>query len=345
MMRRRLIALVALVVLVAVAAGCGSDRTPPRRSSATGPVVVVISVDGLNPDALTRLGSRRLPAFARLASGGASTLDARTSYEKTRTLPNHTGMMTGLAVGGADGHHVTFNEDDGRTLEELNGRYLPGMFDVAHDHRLRTALYASKPKFEFLVRSWDAEHGARDRTGADDGRDKLDTARIAATGELLDAMLARLRTHPAHLTFLHLAAPDGAGHGSGFMSASYLDAVARTDRQVGRVLDAIESTPGLRARTTVVLTADHGGDGPGHENFRSPANYTIPFYVWGRGARKGADLYRLNPGRQDPGDARPSYDGPQPVRNLDVADLALRLLGLPPVPGTPSHGEGVLVTE
>lgn len=336
---------VALVVLVALVTGCGADETPPRRSSAAGPVVVVISVDGLNPDALTRLGSSRLPAFARLASGGASTLDARTSYERTRTLPNHTGMMTGLAVGGDDGHHVTFNEDDGTTLDELNGRHVPGMFDVAHDHGLRTALYASKPKFEFLVRSWDSRNGDDDRTGADDGRNKLDTAVIADTGALLDAMLERLRTRPAHLTFLHLAAPDGAGHAAGFMSQPYLDAVVKTDRQLGRVLDTIQTEPGLRARTTVVLTADHGGDGPGHEDFLSPANYTIPFYVWGRGARKDADLYRLNPGRQDPGDARPSYEGKQPVRNLDVADLALRLLGLPSVPGTPPHGEGVLVTR
>jgi arylsulfatase A-like enzyme len=254
-------------------------------------------------------------------------------------------MMTGRGVLGDDGHHVTFNEDDGKTLDELNGHYVPGMFDVAHDRGLRTALYASKPKFEFLVRSWDRDHGARDRTGADDGRDKLDTATVAATGELLAAMLRRLRTRPAHLTFLHLAAPDGAGHASGFMSATYLDAVVRTDRQVGRVLDTIESTPGLHARTTVVLTADHGGLGPGHEDFTVPADYTIPFYVWGVGARKGADLYRLNPNRLDPGDARPAYDGPQPVRNLDVADLALRLLGLPSVPGTPTHGEGVLVTQ
>ena len=67
------------------------------RSSADDPVnrVVAISVDGLNPKAITKLGRSGAPNFYRLMREGASTLNARTAREQTRTLPNHTGMLTG----------------------------------------------------------------------------------------------------------------------------------------------------------------------------------------------------------------------------------------------------------
>ncbi len=59
----------------------------------------------------------------------------------------------------------------------------------------------------------------------------------------------------------------------------------------------------------------------------------MPFAVWGPGIAP-ADLYDLNPGYRDPGRTRPGLRGKQPVRNGDVANLALRLLGLDPVPGS-----------
>ena len=51
-------------------------------------------------------------------------------------------------------------------------------------------------------------------------------------------------------------------------------------------------------------------------------------------AKAGNDLYALNPDYRDPGAGRPSYDGRQPVRNGDLADLTTRRMGLPPVPNS-----------
>jgi hypothetical protein len=296
------------------------------------PLVLVISVDALNPEALARLGPADVPAFERLRAEGASTDNARTSFEQTNTLPNHTTMMTGIRVDGDVGHGVDFNEDDGSDLRTTAGEYVPGIFDVAHDAGLSTALLTTKSKFRLLERSWDEERGAPDTRGEDDGRDKLDTFLLESSAEDLVATLAEtLPEERTDLTFLHLAPPDAAGHEHGFMSSAYLDAVRRTDRLLGTVLDAIEADGYLRANMTVILTADHGGDGAAHTNERSSANYTIPFYVWGAEVARGADLYQLNPDRRDPGRARVGYRGPQPVRNMDVASLALTTLGLPPV--------------
>lgn len=316
---------------------------PPKRPASRPPLVVLISVDGLNTDAVRQLRDQgRVPALTRLFAEGAGTLNARTSFEETRTLPNHTGILTGRAVSGPTGTRVTFNEDNGGTLEALTGGYIPGVFDLVHDRSMPTTFLAEKDKFNFLIRSWDASHGARDQVGRDDGRGKLGLARVAGSSTLERNLIRQLADRPARLSFLHVAAPDLAGHAHGFMSPRYLEAVVAADAEVGRVLDVIRTDAGLRRRTTVILTADHGGRGPNHGDPTRIDNYRIPFVVWGRGVARGADLYAVNPGRRDPGTRRPGYAGPQPIRNLDAANLALSLLRLSALPDTTLPGVPVL---
>ncbi len=297
-------------------------------------MVLAVSIDGLNPDALDLLADDDLPSLRRLINEGASTLDARTAYELTVTLPNHTGMMTGRTIDGPRGTSVTFNDDNGSTLDQVHGSAVPGMFDVAHDRGVRTALFAEKDKFRFLVRSWDAEHGAPDVTGEDDGRDKIDTADIAPAGELVDDVLGAMRGDGPALVFWHLAGPDVAGHANGWLTPAYLRAVREADRRIGEILAGLDADPALSARTTILLTADHGGprDARDHGDAAAPANYRIPFIARGRGVAAGVDLYALDTTRRDPGAGRPGYEGAQPIRNLDLADTALGLLGLPGLP-------------
>jgi predicted AlkP superfamily pyrophosphatase or phosphodiesterase len=296
--------------------------------------VVAISVDGLNPDAIRALGRSGAPALHRLVDQGAGTLNARTERELTRTLPNHTGMVTGRPILGPDGHGVTVNEDNGSTVHASAGRYVASVFDVVHDHGGSTALYSSKDKLDLLDRSWNATHGSRDRVGADDGRDKIDRYWLDTERDNVSRLVARLGRAPDDLSFVHLAEPDAAGHASGFMSPAYLGAVRAADRQIRRVLSAV-SAERLRDRVAVVLTADHGGLGGSHSDATRAADYTVPFIVWGPGVAPGADLYALNDGgRERPGRARPSYDGSQPIRNGEVANVVTGLLGLPDVPGS-----------
>jgi len=279
--------------------------------------VLAISVDGLNVQAIAG------DAFGRLLDEGASTLNARTEVELTVTLPNHTGMLTGRRVD-ADhgGHGVTWNEEiPGRTVPGPDGDGVASVFDVVHEAGGGTALFAGKDKFATFERSWP---DAIDEFEIDEDADAL-----------VDDTIADLTTQRRRFTFLHLALPDVAGHASGWLSPAYRDAVAETDRLIGEVLDTVDSTPRLSKRLVVVLTADHGGP-PGekkHDDVGDPANYRIPFIVWGRGITPG-DLYALNPDYADPGDRQPPYDGAQPVRNGDVANLATDLLGLGPVPGS-----------
>jgi Big-like domain-containing protein/type I phosphodiesterase/nucleotide pyrophosphatase len=315
------------------AANCTAGPPPPPPDGIEH--VIQVSVDGLNPDAITQLGPAGTPAFHRLIAQGASTLNARTVVERTRTLPNHTSVMTGRPVSGTSGHQVTFNDDNGSTLAATAGSYIAGVFDTIHDRGGSTALYSGAPKLDFLDRSWNGTNGALDTIGVDNGRDKIDTYLRGAGSVTTPALLNQLGSDPKAFNFIHLASTDSVGHQYGFMSAQYLDAVKEVDAHIGQILDAVAGDPTLAGNTVVIVSADHGGLGLTHEDPTAIANYRIPFFVWGEGVAAGADLYALNPDRADPGSTQPAYTvAVQPIRNADSADLVTELLGLGPVPGS-----------
>ncbi|MGL5808325.1 MAG: alkaline phosphatase [Nocardioides sp.] len=289
--RTAVLALAALIVVPVLAAPPASAelRRPTAAAAIDGPIrsVLVISIDGLNPDALADLGPERAPAFHRLLQHGASTLNARTAYERTRTLPNHTGMMTGRPIDPAiGGHGVTFNADNGGgSAHTLTGGRVASVFGRVHRAGGSTAL------------------AVRD--------------------------LHRRRS----FRFVHLSAPDRAGHRHGWMGGAYLRAVRNTDRRLGRILRAARDTSWERRHLMVLVTADHGGAGSAHEDPAALAHHRVPLFAWGAGVARG-NLYDLNPAYADPGTSRPGYRGRQPIRNGDIANLSLSVLGLGPVPGS-----------
>jgi Type I phosphodiesterase / nucleotide pyrophosphatase/Fibronectin type III domain len=310
--------------------------------------VIHISVDGLRPDAVTQLGPSQLPNFYRLRTGGSITDNARTDYDYTITLPNHTDMVTGRPVVGTGGHNWTVNTDPAanQTIHSNKGSYVTSVWDLVHDAGLRTALYATKTKFSLYDSSYDADTtnlqgGAADPnpTGGDNGRDKIDTYLYNASSAVItDSFIAAEAANPFSFAMLHYHDPDTAGHANGWMTTAYLNAVKAVDVQLGKVLDLVQNNPTTSGRTVVTLTADHGGNGTDHSNNADRLGYTIPFYAWGPGAGvdAGGDLYSINAAtRTNPGTGRPTYSqSPQPIRNGDAANLALDLLGLPTVPGS-----------
>lgn len=314
------------------ASGCEDGGGGPVAATR----IVLVSADGLRPDAVQALGASELPHLHRLLAEGATTSNARTMFDSTRTLPNHTSIVTGVPVLGPSGHGVTFNEDDGSTVHDVAGRYVPSMFDVAHDAGLSTSLFAGKPKFDFLDRSWDAANGAPDVTGGDDGADKIDHYERGGGAAVTAAWTAAMATSPYDLSMIHYAAPDAAGHAFGWDSPEYDDALREVDGHVGEILAAIDGDAALAGTTYLVFSADHGGAGTEHGDPTLVMNATIPLFVWGGQAAPGTDLYALNVGgRLDPGASIPDHDAsPQPIRNADAANLVLDLLGLGPIPGS-----------
>lgn len=343
-----------LVVLFALLATSALLATTSARA-ADASYVIQISVDGLRGDLLASElahdSLNTLPNFARFVAEGAVTFNARTDYDVTVTLPNHTTMVTGRPVLQPVGqpntvhHGWTSNSDPlpGQVLHGINPNvpYVASVFDLAHDAGLSTAVYVGKTKFVLFDRSWDAAHGALDGVPPDNGTDKIDRYYYGAPGvpptgtAVHTTFLADMAAAPYNYCFVHYLDLDSVGHSLGWGGPAWMLALRRVDGFLGDVLALVATQPLLAGRTTVLVTADHGGSGLDHSIPNLPADYTIPFLAWGAGVADGVDLYALNSTRTDPGTARPDYNAvPQPIRNGDVANLALALLGLGPVPGS-----------
>jgi hypothetical protein len=313
--------------------------TPIQAPAQRATYVIHISVDALRPDAITTLGPANLPNFYRMRTQGAFTDNARSDYDYTLTLPNHTTELTSRGVLGASGHGWNNNLDPlpGQTLASNKGSYVAGAFDVAHDHGLRTGAYAGKSKFSLFDISWNASNGAPDITGPDNGKDKIDTyLYLDNTAALVNALATNMIAQPFNYAFIHFRDPDTIGETLGFMGTDYLNTVKAMDGLLGLLFSLVDTNAQLHGRTAIVLMADHGGYDKTHADAARREAYSVPFYVWGPGVLAGADLYALNPAcRLNPGTSRPLYSAPvQPIRHGEAANLALGLLGLGPVPGS-----------
>ena len=231
-------------------------------------------------------------------------------------------MVTGRRVA-ADhrGHGVTWNDDRPRprTVQDAAGHPVRSVFTVVHAAGRRSAVFASKPKFTLFERSWPT---AVDRTVV--RQDNAAAGRARAARPAPGAARA--------FTFVHLSLPDIVGHERGFMSPAYLDAVARVDGLVGRLLSTVRHDADLRGSTAIVLTADHGGLGAGPR--RTPTlREQLPGAVPGLGSR--------GRGRREPLPAQPRLRRPRAAvapatpppgsrcATATVANLATDLLGLP----------------
>jgi Type I phosphodiesterase / nucleotide pyrophosphatase len=330
--QRGLLTVVAWMALVAVATAGDAQY------------VIHISVDGLGSGYLQALVDKNeLSNFQRMQSEGAWTNNARTDFNFTITLPNHTSMVTGRPVRDQAasptaivGHQWMFNSDPGdRTLHSNRHAYVASTFDVAHDNGLRTGLFAGKSKFVLYDQSYDERNGAPDTTGPDNGRDKIDLYVRAGSAEATERFIAEMKRDPFQYTFIHFADPDSAGHAKKWGSPEYNDAIKAVDACLGKIMAMIDGDERFKNKTAIILSADHGGTGYSHGFNTNPLNYRIPFYVWGAGVSHADDLYALNrSSRVDPGDASPDYTrhDRQPIRNGDGGNLALSLLGLGPIP-------------
>lgn len=266
---RRTLGAVFVLFLAACAAKSPSEAPRPAspRVSPTGAVtnhVVVISIDGLRPDAI----SEREPTLQRLMHDGATARVARTILPST-TLPSHTSMLTGVPP---SQHGVTWNSDEvdpGGTVR------VPTVFELAHAAGFVTAGFFAKSKFRYLLRK-----GSLDEATLPGLRET--SWPLARTLPRIERYLAT--NHP-NLIFIHIGEPDYAGHGSSWMGPAYLRAVETADEGVTRILNAAEQSFGA-GNYTLILTADHGGHSNGHGT-SLPEDMTIPWLTWGEGVEAG----------------------------------------------------------
>jgi hypothetical protein len=299
---------------------------------------VVVTVDGLTSRELRKAVARGdAPRMARMITGGASTLNARTAAESTNGLGNLAGMLTGRPIDPArGGTGIGWHGSSPRgPLTLTAGHYVSSMFDVVHNYGRSTAFYTSRANADLLASSWNSSNGAADRFGLNDGRNKIGRyIRTDRDGDTVASLVSKLATRPAKLTVAQLVNLRSVGKRYGFRSDEYVAALTRTDRLIGRIQTAIAENRRLDGHTLLIVTANRGGSGKDARSTTVPAIYRVPMLVTGPGVLAGGDLYAMNPAYTNPRGGNPGYSTGRPIRNGLVANLVTKMLGLPPVPGS-----------
>jgi predicted AlkP superfamily pyrophosphatase or phosphodiesterase len=239
------------------------------------PHVLMISVDGLRPSAYTRPAPPNAPAIRKLAAEG-SAADGVIGVLPTVTYPSHTTLITGVppSVHGIVDNRILDPENQSRGAWFWYSREMraPTLIGAARAQNLVTAAInwpvTIGTDANYLVPEFQlSPHpGARHMLDAISTPGLLEAVEISRGRPLpwpLDdearADITRhiLKTYKPHLTVVHLLAVDGAQHDYGPDSAEGIRAVEDVDRQVGRIIGALDEA-GMRTRTTIALVSDHG---------------------------------------------------------------------------------------
>jgi arylsulfatase A-like enzyme len=263
-----------LIGMGAVTAGCGARyvraTTAPGAASGLPEAsvtrhVVVVSIDGLRPDAIARFNA---PTLTRLLREGSYSLTASTILP-SKTLPSHTSMLTGEPP---EQHHVLWNNVATAESEFVG---VPTIFGVARARGYRTAAFFSKPKFHPLQKPETLDYSQA--PGGLFGR--------WWSNRTIGDVEAYLAEAKPNLLFVHLPDPDARGHASGWMSEEYGRGVRDADAALARLIVAADAAFGA-GRYSLIVTADHGGHDFDHGS-DDPRDTTIPWIAWGQGVKPG----------------------------------------------------------
>ena len=262
----------AVIVLACTTAGvthlAGLQPDEPR--------LVVISIDGLKPENYTKPGGTEVPTLRALAAQGAYARGVVGVFP-TVTYPSHTTMITGLPPAA----HGIYNN---RILDPAD-RSNAGWYWYARDIAAPTLTGAVRARgLRVATVYWPVTVGADvdflvPEFARSTHRESLSLLRaLSKPATLLDDVEAArreplpyplndaartdiaawiIRAHRPHLLLLHIFESDDAQHVHGPASPEAVDAIAGADRNVARILAALDEA-GLRARTNIVVLSDHG---------------------------------------------------------------------------------------
>jgi predicted AlkP superfamily pyrophosphatase or phosphodiesterase len=225
--------------------------------------VVIISEDGLRPDALTGVNP---PVHEAILKRAAYSLKART-IRRASTLPSHAAMLSGFDI---KQHGLFWNS----WHPERGYIHVPTVFDAAKASGGESAAFMGKRKLEHIARPV-ANGGS--------------VAVVSRPGyfckKVVDEATKYFVEKKPEIEFIHFSDPDDLGHSDGWMSNPQLEAVRQTDKCLATLLDAVAAA-GLDRETLFIISADHGGHGHNHDG-KIDEDRLIPWIAWGPGVRAG----------------------------------------------------------
>jgi predicted AlkP superfamily pyrophosphatase or phosphodiesterase len=259
---------------------CLTSQAQAANEAPAGPMVLLISVDGMKPEAIIEAQSHglKVPNLRAFMADGAYANRVR-GVLPTLTYPSHTTLLTGASPAK---HGIIDNTTFDPLLKNAQGWYwyaedikVPTLWDAAEAAHLKTAnVY------------WPVSVGAKItynlpqiwRTGTDDDLKLQRALSTAGLEQELSAELGRYpggmeeavaddeirarfairlleKKHPSFFT-VYLTGLDSEEHASGPFSAKSNETLERLDGVVGSLRAAAEkAAPG---RATICVVSDHG---------------------------------------------------------------------------------------
>src|SRR6266498_1307015 len=216
--------------------------------------VLILSIDGLRPDAISLAP---MPNLMNLMQSSAYTLSAQTVYPSV-TLIAHSSMLTGLCP---SKHGVDWND----YIPERGYALGTDLFDIAHAAGFQTDMFVGKKKLIQIT-----EPSSLDQFVFINDRDSV----------IIDRLLADF-PQDFGVLFIHFPLVDDMGHNYGWLSTQQLNVAFRADEALERLLVELDAR-NLRGETLIIITADHGGHDTTHGS-SMPEDMTIPWIASGPG--------------------------------------------------------------
>jgi len=224
--------------------------------------VVVISVDGMRPDAWD---AAQTPTLDALREAGAYSDHAQT-VRNSITLISHASMVSGMLP---EKHGLVW----GLPYIGWPGLKGPTMFSAAHNAGFSTAMIFGKEKLNYLA--------------LPNSVDRL-FGMTAHDPEIKAQALEYIADGLPNLLFIHFPDVDRVGHAYGWMSENQLFAIGYVDGLIAEIVGAIEAG-GYIDNTLFIVTADHGGHDKTHGD-DIPVDRTIPWLAVGPGVPQGVTI-------------------------------------------------------
>jgi predicted AlkP superfamily pyrophosphatase or phosphodiesterase len=239
-------------------------------------IVILITIDGF-PAWIWKDPNLVIPNLRRLAANGA-VAERMTVSNPSITWINHTTLVTGV---NPRRHGVLFNgllmrggPTDPLALEPWRDKAelvrAPTVYDAAFKAGLKTAqvdwvaiLNSGTISHEFLEipkpgGATEREMIAAGIVSAEDIRDWRKNRTIVWQDAVWTKAASHIvETHRPNLLLFHLLTTDAVNHANGPGSIASYAAYAYADRLIGDLLDSV-ARAGLRDRSTIIVTTDHG---------------------------------------------------------------------------------------
>jgi hypothetical protein len=232
---------------------------PAARTVRLARHVIIISEDGLRPDALLLAHGT---THGAIMNEGSYSLEAMT-IRHASTLPSHAAMLSGFDE---PAHKLWWNS----WRPERGHIQVPTVFDAATRAGEGSAAFVGKQKLEHIAYAGSVDVFSRPGF---------------LCRKVVEEAARYFVANRPELEFIHFSDPDEQGHAQGWMSEPQIEAIRQTDHCLATLIEAVRAAH-LDKETLFILSADHGGHGHNHSG-RIKEDRLIPWIAWGVGVRHG----------------------------------------------------------